>query len=266
MIGEDLPPITEYQKYFLHYKSQRYIMEAGPGYLYGGEELARIFKETLGEIRLIFILRNPVDKLYSDFKWKSKTLVIENIAFDEFVQLAIEQSRISDLSMEKLIDNPIATALDGGLYAKYLHQWYNLFHEDLIKVVFFDDLKKNPADLLKSVCNWLDIDTHLHTPHDFTIENRGFYYRKRSIHKIAMALNELLEPFFRTYPAVKRTIRKLYIFNTKENPSVLDDMNRKKLEHFYAPHNENLFTLLKSKGHQNSMPGWLSSPSIVNKH
>lgn len=259
MIGDNLPPIQEYQKFFLHCKNQRYIMEAGPGYLYGGGKLACLIKELLGEVKLIFILRDPIAKLYSNYKYKNKSLQIENMSFHDFVQLSAERFHNPELSKEEIMNDPTALAINSGCYAKHLKEWYNWFNEESIKIVFFDDLRERPLYLIDTICQWLNIDVHLQAHNDFTIENRGFYYKNKSIHKLAISLNKKLEPFFRTYPSLKNTIKNIYMINTRENPYVLDDLTKDFLTKLYAPYNNELHLLLKSKGYHENVPDWLSS-------
>ncbi len=74
MAGGSLPAVQEYARHFPHCDKQRYVMEAGPGYLYGSGELARLIHDLLGEVRLLFILRDPVSMLYSYFKYHNKIL------------------------------------------------------------------------------------------------------------------------------------------------------------------------------------------------
>ncbi len=264
--GETVSSIEEYQKFFLHHDNEPYVMEAGPGYLYGGNELAGKVKELLREVRLVFILREPVSRLYSYFKYCSKAMQVVNISFNDFVKLLEKQSQKNDLikskknrSRTKISRNSgIFETLTNGFYAKYLSEWYDTFDEESIKIVFFDDLRENPADLIDSICQWLSIDTHLHTGNDFTIENKGFYYKNRNIHKLAINLNEKFEPFFRRYPHLKQFIRKLYLLNAKSNPYILDAATEEYLSKLYAPYNTQLYSLLSSKGYPaERMPDWL---------
>ena len=101
--GETVSSIEEYQKFFLHHDNEPYVMEAGPGYLYGGNELAGKVKELLREVRLVFILREPVSRLYSYFKYCSKAMQVVNISFNDFVKLLEKQSQKNDLIKSKKI-------------------------------------------------------------------------------------------------------------------------------------------------------------------
>lgn len=77
----DLPPVEEYQKYFLHYQNEQYIMESSPGYLYGGEEIAACIKKMLGEIKVLFLLREPAARFYSCYKFFNKIMMVNKMTF-----------------------------------------------------------------------------------------------------------------------------------------------------------------------------------------
>ncbi len=270
--GEGVAPIEEYQKFFRHHENEIYIMEAGPGYLFGGSKLVEQVKELLGNVRLLFILREPVSRLYSYFKYCNKTLQISDISFRDFVELIENQPRspvLNKSSQDKnrttiIRDSGIFETLASGFYAESLTEWYNAFDKESIKIVFFDDLERNPADLIDSICQWLSIDFHLHAENNFTVENKGFYYKNKNIHKLAVSLNEKIEPFFRRYPSLKQSLRKLYMFNAKSNPFALDAVTKEYLEKRYAPHNLQLYTLLRTKGYSfEQMPDWLKESCEV---
>jgi hypothetical protein len=46
-----------------------------------------------------------------------------------------------------------------GFYARQLAPYYELFDEEQIRVVFFDDLTKRPADLMRDLYDFLGVST-----------------------------------------------------------------------------------------------------------
>ena len=63
--GHDLHPLSEYAGHFSHAAGERYRLESSPGYLYG-RGIANGIRETLGEdVRIIVVLRNPVERVMS---------------------------------------------------------------------------------------------------------------------------------------------------------------------------------------------------------
>ena len=67
-------PVEEYQKQFSRCKNQEYRMEATPAYVYGGERIASAIKQVTGNVKIILILREPVDRMISFYHRKKATL------------------------------------------------------------------------------------------------------------------------------------------------------------------------------------------------
>lgn len=257
MAGGTLPPVQEYKRHFLHCGGQPHVLEAGPGYLYGGGELARIISKMLGSVKLIFILREPVSMLYAYFKYNNKIMQLENIPFDEFVHQAI--ARIGDDSYSRFekTQDPMCLAIEGGFYSHFLKDWFAEFREEQLRVVFFDDLKDRPLEMMQGLCTWLGLDSSCYASHHFQQENKGFYFCNKRLHCLAHAVNSRCEPFFRAYPGIKQALSRLYKVNVRDNPFVLDAKSRELLENLYAPHNKELASLLWESGYRTQLPSWL---------
>ena len=64
-------PYQQYCQYFAHCQGQKYILEATPGYFEGGRRVATEIQQQLGDkVKILIILRNPVDRFLSFFKYK----------------------------------------------------------------------------------------------------------------------------------------------------------------------------------------------------
>ncbi|HUM46243.1 MAG TPA: hypothetical protein PLD84_04915, partial [Chitinophagales bacterium] len=65
--GKEIPSMKEYATYFSHCDAaKRYRLEASPSYLYGKEVIAKRILQELGkDAKMVFIFRNPADRLFS---------------------------------------------------------------------------------------------------------------------------------------------------------------------------------------------------------
>jgi len=96
--------------------------------------------------------------LYSYFKYCNKTLQISDISFRDFVEFIDNQphNTVSNKSAQDrnrttiMRNSGIYETLASGFYAESLTDWYNAFDKESIKIVFFDDLKRN-RELLLSI-------------------------------------------------------------------------------------------------------------------
>lgn len=254
--GEEKADLSHYRRYFEHCSNEQVVLESTPRYLHGGAKLARAIKEDLGDIRIVMLLREPISRLYSFFSFKKRSLEIEKeLSFSEFVNQCLtcsyDQPPKGDLQRNYL-------AIEDGFYAKYLEQWYGVFGDHL-KVLFFDDLKKDPKQLTRELLEWLQLDLSFIEGINFESENKSIDYSNRRLHAIAIKAFRSAEHFFTANPKFKRTLRNLYYsINGGQFDREIDDETRSKLYAIYAPHNQELARLLAERGVK-GMPEWLCS-------
>jgi len=132
-------PLSWYEKHFLHCRPENIIGEFSPVYFYDPEAPTAI-KEQFPNAKLIVVLRNPIDRAYSEYWMFRNSFKIENRPFDE----AIREK--GTMHIQK------------GLYYKQLTRYLKYFDRNQICVVFFDDIRKNPEEMLKKVYGFLGVD------------------------------------------------------------------------------------------------------------
>ena len=136
--------------------------EDTPFYIWNRDAMKRI-KELLPEIKLIVILRNPVNRTYSNYHLGCRDN-IENRSFSQAVEDDIELinkkkekgETLSNLDFKK-------TYIGKSLYFEQLEQWFKIFDAKQIHVIFTEDLRDNPENTMKSVYDFLGLD-------DFSLE------------------------------------------------------------------------------------------------
>jgi len=263
---KSLQPIETYKDYFGHCQKGcfKYLMEATPQYIYGGEVLAKAIYETLGLIKIIFILRDPITRLHSYYHHIRRSDfagAIGSISFEEYVIIALRE--FNKIAKSKRFiniykDNVFIGGIAGGLYADYLSSWYSIFR-DSIKVSFFENLKDDPLLVMSEICDWLELDSTIYKNCEFNIENRNIKPKIKLLHQIALITNTRLEIFLRSRYKLKVLLRDMYCFfnESKKSELSLSSSTYKELQSFYEPHNNNLIKMLHLNGHQN-VPYWLN--------
>lgn len=121
------------------------IGEVSPKYLYTPRAAMRI-KETIPDVKLIVILRNPVERLYS-----------------RFMHLARENRQPSD-SIEDALDRDSIwwrrpDLVSEGFYYRHLMHYLKIFDRSQIKIYLFEDLKKDPKNLIKDIYEFIGVNT-----------------------------------------------------------------------------------------------------------
>ncbi len=261
MFNKDIGTMESYSKYWSHCEGEKkYFLEASPSYIYGREVIAsRIQKELGDQVKIILILRNPADRLYSFYQRKrANTYLDSNITFKTFVE---ESVKLSNTEMSEQRDDEEAILTRGireGFYIEYLPPWFEKFGDNL-KILFFEDLKRDASSFMKGLCKWLELDFSVYSPNDFSIENQTIRYRNRWLHKTLLSVNKKFESFWRKNIRFKRFLRSLYkgVNEGDQKSERMSDEDRNNLSQIYSPYNKRLSEFLKGKGIK-QLPDWLS--------
>lgn len=244
--GLPVPPPAQYARYWAHCKPTAvYRMEASASYVFGGRATAQIIRDYLGPVRLIVIMRDPIERLVSCLRHdKMVGAVQQDTTFETFLTLPQTAARHY-------------SGIGSGFYANFLRDWLAVF-PDTTRIVYLDELQTMPQQVLSALCNWLGLDPSVYADYTFTVENRGVAYRNKRLHMLARHINDRFEPALRRHPRLKRTIRAVYSrLNTA--PSAADGVSaelRADLAAVYEPHNRELADLLQAHGFP--LRGWLA--------
>jgi len=144
----------DYVKLFDGVETEKAIGEVSPMYLYSEEAAFRI-KERFPDMKLIVILRNPVDRLYSRFMHLARENRKPTNRFEDALDRETIWWRRNDLVKE-------------GFYHNHLQKYYGLFDKDQIKVILYDDFKSDPLKEVQNIYEFIGVNGW-HEP-DFNTE------------------------------------------------------------------------------------------------
>tara|TARA_B100001250_G_C19755064_1_gene769725 strand:+ start:547 stop:1455 length:909 start_codon:yes stop_codon:yes gene_type:complete len=140
----------EYKDLFKQAQNHQIIGEASVFYLYYYEEAIKNIKRYLNsEIKIIIILRNPVDRAFSAYTHVSRNLK-ENNSFEE--SLAIEGGR---MEREEGL-TPMVMYKGMGLYYKMVNAFFESFNN--VHIILYDDFLENTESELKKVFGFLNLN------------------------------------------------------------------------------------------------------------
>lgn len=252
--GAPVAPLATYATFFQHCREQAYRLEASASYFYGGERTAQAIYDQLGSARIILILRDPAERLFSYFTHeKMYGNLPKAVVFEAFLDEAMQGRG----AFAGLAPDSAESPLSSGYYINYLPGWQRYFAGSL-RILFFDDLKRKPLELVQGVCTWLGIDPAFYAGFEFTAENRGALYKNKRLHMAARAVNTRFETFLRNHPTLKRALRSLYygINEAETERPVLRPETYARLAALYQPYNVQLRAYLTQHGYPVS--GWLA--------
>lgn len=122
--------------------------EIGTGYLYHHRESIPLIRDTLGkEVKILIILRNPVERAYSSYMHFVKD-VHETLTFEESLKMEEERKRLGYDFMW--------FHRDLGLYADQVEAYLNSFSH--VKILISEEFAENPVKGMKEIFEFLEID------------------------------------------------------------------------------------------------------------
>jgi hypothetical protein len=145
------------------------VGEASPYYLFHPSVPERLH-EVIPAVKLIALLRNPVDRALSQYHMKVSR-GLESLTFEDAIQRESERLSASD--------NPMGAAwrhhsyLARGRYAEQLLRWLRVFPRVQLLILKSEDLFAEPQRVLGQVQHYLGLGPH--TPAQFTLHHKATY-------------------------------------------------------------------------------------------
>jgi len=227
---------AEYLQLFAAASEHSAVGEISPRYLYFADASRRI-QEKIPHTRLIAILRHPVDRAYSHFLMNRARDCEPFANFSEAMEL--EAGRLA-----------LGWGWDwcyvgAGLYHTQLSRYFEKFPKKQIKVLFYDDYKKDSFLFLESLFNFLGVDP-TYRP-DMNVRHREAGLPRS--HRLRRAL-EHRGPLRRlarnALPAAwrHRAKEEMLARNTVRPPPLADELRRRLFDRHFAEDYQRLRALL----------------------
>ena len=245
--------IEFYKKCFSGYSGQKYAIEATPGYFYGGKESAKAINDFSPGSKVILVLRNPVDRLFSFYKYKKSLGHISGkLNFETYLD---ECKKIdSNQSIQK--KNYDFWAMVGGKYHSLLLEWHNIFG-DRLRVCFFDDMVKDEPKFIAEICKWLELDKSQIDDNKTKVQNKSMIYRSKGLQRFATSFDNRLFGVWYYLPWLKWPLSGLYnLVNAKPNTEKISDSLRNELVNYYSSDISKTCNFLEEM-HIKNIPEWM---------
>ncbi|MDP9018721.1 MAG: sulfotransferase domain-containing protein, partial [Candidatus Eremiobacteraeota bacterium] len=140
------------ETWFANLPADRTAGEKSTNYLESSLAAARI-SQDLPNVKMIFILRNPVDRAYSNFLWST----INGLETESFEQaLALERMRESTLPEALRYARPFSY-FSRGLYATMLEPWLKLFPRSQMLILKTEDIASSPRAVAGRLYEFLEV-------------------------------------------------------------------------------------------------------------
>lgn len=105
-------------------------------------------RATCPEVRLIALLRDPIERCVSQLRRMKKISRGKDESFDEYISRLVEKrGSIDKISLVRVSD-----------YGRILRRYYEAFPKEQIRVFFTADLDRDPATVYRQVFEHIDVD------------------------------------------------------------------------------------------------------------
>lgn len=132
---------------------RRVLGEKSANYLESPTVPERIHRH-LPSVRLVFLLRNPVDRAYSNYLW-TRMNGLETETFERALEL--EEAREKTVPPQWRFARPHAN-FSRGLYADHLGNFFRLFPREQILVLRNEDVKSKPHDVAAAFFRFIGVE------------------------------------------------------------------------------------------------------------
>lgn len=140
-----------YSRHFTGARNHRAIGEATPLYMFDERVPARM-ASVLPTVKLVAILRNPVDRAYSHY-WQKRAYGSETLDFADAIGAEPERTGSGNETHRRL-----HSYLARGRYLEQLRRYCEVYPRDSLLVCLFEEFRDTPSNTLSRVCRFLGVD------------------------------------------------------------------------------------------------------------
>ena len=253
------PPVEDYARHWAHCSGERYLLEATPSYCYAGKPVIAAMREVLGSPKVIIILRDPVERLWSAYTFQHSVGHNARIdSFDEYLEVLEKRPRDGS----DLVPGDGLHGLYIGYYGDYLPDWLAEFGDDL-RVVFMEDLRRDPTALVTGLYRWLGLEAEDVETLDLSVRNVTRPPRSKRLAAAARSVKQRAERLHLLPEGTERHLRRIYSrVNSGQSSERLEPDQRRYVEDLYRESNLVAARALQAHGYTD-LPAWLGVGSAV---
>ena len=158
---DSIDDLTDYLHEFDAKPTATVYGEVCPSYYYY-PNAARNIRKYVPDVKLVCILRNPVDRLFSNFTYGS-----ENNSASQFSEKVTRYFENPDE------DPKFARWVDNGNYSRSLEVYFDLFPGENIKIFLYEELSTYPRKLMRELLEFIGLpDFEFDTSQRFNVSGK----------------------------------------------------------------------------------------------
>ena len=221
-----------YSKFFVECSDEKMIGEASTAYTsyLNSEKIIQRIHKFNPNLKLIYILRNPISRAYSAYWWSMR---VQDEPLD-FYEAILQEEKRNHTNKSDRIDQ--WSYKRRGLYFHIIEQYLKYFPKENLKVILLEDLKLSAIKTCNDVFEFLNLKEF-----DITI------LESDKMNKAILPSNKSIQRFMNN---PSRTLRLISFFlesilGSKKKKKLHEFINKKTLKTFeYSPMKESTFEYL----------------------
>jgi len=120
--------------------------EITPAYSRLSDDRVQLLAQRLGNVRIIYMMRNPVERAWSSvkfFSWQFTEKILSKADHNRTLEFVMHPRRLM-----------------GGNYEDVITRWERFISQENILFLFYDDLAADPSSQLQRICDFLGVKAH----------------------------------------------------------------------------------------------------------
>lgn len=201
----------------------------------------RIFQHLGSDLKIIFLLRDPIYRAYSGYRMKYEKRKI-SISFEDIVNNEIKNNPINYNSI-----------IGKGVYIDQINNFLNLYPREQMKIVKFEEFVKYPEETIKEICRFLEVNDNIQINTEMP-KNEKHQTRVNLFGKIFYMIPLTIRRRFRkVYYLINKEKRNRILFSQKKinDDAKLNDETIAILKDYYKP-----YSVLLQEQYNFSIKGW----------
>lgn len=160
----------EYLRLFKDARGYTAVGEATPIYLWD-PDAPKLIHQTIPCARIIIILRDPIERAYSNYLMKSKYSGMKSSFHDELMRDYKSQEKLFGRSQ---------LYVEFGMYYEQVKRYFDIFGKEQVKIMIFEEFVQHPEESVNEVLAFLGVN--------YTITEIKEQYNPYSVPRSPLAL------------------------------------------------------------------------------
>ena len=145
--------IDNYKKCFSGWKGEKIIGHAPVNTSFYAEKAAKRIYEFNKAMKLIMILRNPIDRAYSHYWYCRRNCLEDSKSFEKALERELQM-----LQKDEIIPLSCVYYISHGFYYKQINKYLEYFDRNQLLILYYDDFKRDPDEILREIYSFLGLE------------------------------------------------------------------------------------------------------------